>query len=123
MASLKDLINLIGQDGSKAYVLDETGEIKLVVLSVDEYQRVLRGKLRQQVEDIEAVNKQIVQAQLEDDSRAPQALSATSNLPAALGGVKPARSAVDLRSEVIDPNFDFNTSDDGEAVQTEFDDI
>lgn len=101
MASLEDIIKLIGNDDSKAFIMDESGEVKLVIMGVGQYQKMLLGKLKKQIEDVEEINKRITEAQLEDT-------------PAAL---KPPR--LDLRSEVIDPSFDF----DAEVIKPDFDDI
>jgi hypothetical protein len=46
MANLQDLINLAKVDGGKFFVLDETGEAKLVILPLEEYQKLLLGKLK-----------------------------------------------------------------------------
>jgi hypothetical protein len=101
MASLEDIIKLIGSDDSKAFVMDESGDIKLVVMGVGEYQRMLLGKLKKQIEDVEEINRRITEAQLEEPAT-PQ---------------PPKR--VDLRSEVVDPNFDY----DAEVIKPDFDDI
>jgi len=111
MASLQDLIKLIGSDDSKAFVMDESGEIKLVVMGAGEYQRMLLGKLKTQIADVEEINKRIVEAQLQDDTAAVS--------PTTLEQSVPKTRRVDMRSEVIDPNFDF----DAEVIKPEFDDI
>jgi len=109
MASLQDIIKLIGADDSKAFIMDESGEIKLVVMGVGEYQRMLLGKLKQQVQDVEAINRRILEAQLREE---PTAMTPEQSL-----AQKPKR--VDMRSEVIDPNFNF----DAEVITPDFDDI
>ena len=117
MASLQDIIKLIGSDDSKAFIMDESGEIKLVVLGVGEYQRMLLGKLKKQIEDVESINRAILEAQLQD-SDAPVAKSAPMGMTAEQSAAqKPKR--VDMRSEVIDPNFNF----DAEVIKPDFDDI
>ena len=110
MTSLQDLINLAKADGGKFVVLDSNGDPKLVIMPIEEYQRLLLGKLQQQVLDIEKINQEIIKAQLQEEPIAP-AKSITPNLepshPVAPHGNGNGRSIPDLREEVIDPSFDF----------------
>jgi hypothetical protein len=106
MASLQDILKLIGEDDGKAFVMDETGDIKLVIMGTGEYQKLLLGKLKKQIEDVEEINQRIVEAQLHE-------AEAAKPVPP----VKPQR--VDMRSEVVDPDFDF----DAEAITPDFEDI
>ena len=46
MANLQDLISLAKADGGKFFVIDESGLLQLVIMSVEDYQRLLLGKLR-----------------------------------------------------------------------------
>lgn len=96
--NFKDLINLTNGDNSKIFVVDEAGDVKLVVMNASEFQNLLVGKLTEQVEDIETINKEIVQAQLREDLApiVPQR------------GEKGLYPQVDMRSEVIDPSFNFD---------------
>lgn len=84
-------------------MLDETGQAKLVIMSVEEYQRLLLHKLKKQVEDVENINREIIKAQLKEEAK-PQT-------PVANGQRKfsapPAPRMSDMREEVIDPSFDF----------------
>ncbi len=113
MASLQDIIKLISSDDSKAFIMDESGEIKLVVMGVGEYQRMLLGKLKSQIEDVEEINKRILEAQLQEaENLKPRGMTAEQS-----AAQKPKR--VDMRSEVVDPNFDFES----EVIKPEFDDI
>ena len=110
MANLQDIINLSKIDGGKFFVIGEDGEAKLVIMSVEDYQRLLLGKLQRQVEDVEKINKEIIKAQVMEAERLwekPQA-------PAPRSRVVPR---VDLREEVIDPSFDF------EGPKVEADDL
>ncbi len=100
MANLQDIINLSKADGGKFFVIDEKGDAKLVIMSVEDYQKLLLGKLQRQVEDIEKINKEITRAQIVDFAlvehhQAPRQQRA------------PAFTRVDMRQEVIDPSFDF----------------
>lgn len=130
MANFKDIIKLTEHDNGKIFVVDEEGEVKLVMLKVEDYQRLLLGKLKQGIKDIEAINREITKAQLNDDMTvvdlpknipvqhepAPQAPA-----PQASNGHK----RVDLRSEVIDPNFNFDAApgEEYESIKPEFEDI
>lgn len=117
MASLQDIIKLIGSDTGKAFIIDESGDIKLVVMGVGEYQRMLLGKLKSQIEDVEEINRRILEAQLEQ-AESPKPASGHRGMTAEQSvAEKPKR--VDMRSEVIDPNFDF----EAETIRPEFDDI
>ncbi len=120
MANLQDLINLAKADGGKFFVIDETGDAKLVIMPVEEYQRLLLGKLQRQVLDIENINKEIIKAQLSGDQVIAPAVSKPASQPMARGPVvthEPANPRVDLRAEVIDPSFDF------EGPRLEIDDL
>jgi len=108
MSNLQDLINLAKADGGKFFVMDETGEAKLVIMSVDDYQELLLGKLQQQIEDVEEINNEILQAQLNEDM---------PSVPKSHGPTVSQESKTDLRAEVIDPSFDF------EGPKIEIDDL
>jgi hypothetical protein len=111
MANLQDLINLSKADGGKFYVLDNDGEIRLVILPVEEYRQLLGVKLakktRELTADVEKVNREILQAQLSEDVpvvpiqpiQAPEQIIPKSR--------HQPHTFVDLREEVIDPSFDF----------------
>jgi hypothetical protein len=111
MANLQDIINLSKTDGGKFFVIDETGDAKLVIMSIEEYQKLLLGKLKRQVKDIEKINEEILKAQLHEQETSQPTLS-TIPIPKA---AFPPR--VDLREEVIDPSFDF------EGPKIELDDL
>jgi len=119
MANLQDLINLAKADGGKFFVIDEQGEAKLVIMSVDDYQRMLLGKLQRQILDVEKINKMITRAQLQEDEKIVPEVEIPL-LETTLGPKiehVPASPRVDLRAEVIDPTFDF------EGPKVEFDDL
>ena len=138
MASLQDLINLAKADGGKFFVIDEQGEPKLVIMGIDEYQKMLLGKLQRQILDVEKINKMITQAQLNEEAiqnfksspRTDQrswfgtGAQLTEEISAAKPSISPTvqtvpqpRARVDLREEVIDPSFDF------EGPKVEVDDL
>lgn len=126
MANLQDLINLANVDGGKFFVLDETGEAKLVILPLEEYQKLLLGKLQRQVNEVENINRKIIEAQLQESEK----LKVESEKILRPSAPKPASQSinqqvsqstnhirVDLREEVIDPSFDF------EGPKIEIDDL
>jgi hypothetical protein len=123
MTSLQDLINLAKADGGKFFVIDETGDAKLVIMGVEDYQRLLLGKLQRQVMDIESVNKEILKAQLEEDvvpqaaPKIPAKGPSISHESVTYENSTEHHQAVDLRAEVIDPSFDF------EGPKVEIDDL
>jgi len=101
MANLQDIINLAKADGGKFFVIDERGEAKLIIMPVEDYQRLLLAKLQRQIQDVETINKEIIRAQMEE----PEILKSTPKSPTVES--YPEISKNDLRAEVIDPSFDF----------------
>ena len=98
MSNLNDIIKLAKADGGKFFVIDEKGDPKLVIVSIEEYENLLLGKVKREVEDIEEINREILKAQiLENENKV--------SIPGP--SVKTHFSSVDLREEVIDPSFDF----------------
>jgi len=117
MTSLQDIINIAKADGGKFFVMDETGDTKLVIMGVEEYQKLLLGKLQQQIVDVEKINLEITKAQLtEHEVEKPVTIIAPTVSSTYTGGFKRGDSQ-DLRSEVIDPSFDF------EGPKIEIDDL
>jgi hypothetical protein len=110
MANLQDLINLAKADGGKFFIVDESGEARLVIMPFEEYQRISLKKLKQTVLDVEKVNREIISAQL-SESQSEKPVSVDSEIR------KFAPKRQDLRSEVIDPSFDF------EAPKIDLDEI
>jgi len=113
MASLQDIINLANADGGKFFVIDESGEAKLIIMPVEEYQRLLLGKLQRQITDVEKINQEILQAQLTEETPAVPKPSVKGPMVSN----EPEISKTDLRAEVIDPSFDF------EGPKVEIDDL
>ncbi len=113
MANLQDIINLSKVDGGKFFVIDESGDAKLVIMPVEEYQRLLLGKLQRQVMDVEKINKEIIKAQLSEEPEVPSAPKTKGPSVESY----PEISKNDLRAEVIDPSFDF------EGPKVEIDDL
>ncbi len=114
MANLQDIIKLVENDNGKVFVVGEDGEVRLVMLKPEEYQQLLLGKLQQGIKDIEEINKEITRAQLNE------------NIGVELADLPPTKpQRVDLRSEVIDPNFNFDAApgEEYESIKPEFEDI
>jgi hypothetical protein len=110
MSNLQDLINLAKADGGKFFVIDEQGNAKLVIMSLEDYERLLLGKLKRQVD------KMILKAQLQEEPpAAPSVPKPAASGPQVTYADRPPR--VDLRAEVIDPSFDF------EGPKVEIDDL
>ena len=121
MDSIKDLIELCKQEKSKVFVTDEKGHISLVIMSAADYKNLRNHTDSSSTVNIdpEKVNKEILAAQLqEDNSPLPP-----NNLPIASLPIQPPR--VDLRAEVIDPNFGQAVVEvEGEeSIRPQFDDI
>ncbi len=110
--------------------MDEKGEAKMVILSIEGYQKLLLGKLQRQIkqeaEDIEKINREILKAQLAEKEVIVPELEIPKprvvvprvtlfNGNSSTNGQSVQR--VDLREEVIDPSFDF------EAPKMEFEDF
>jgi hypothetical protein len=126
MTSLQDIINLAKADGGKFFVIDESGEPKLVIMSVEDYQLLLLGKIKRQVEDVEKINREILQAQVQEEKIEPvveipkpkfQGPTVQQSLAQNGAGQHQPIPRQDLRSEVIDPSFDF------EGPKIELDDL
>lgn len=138
MASLQNLISLVGDENSKVFIVNEQGDLKAVMLGLAEYQRLLGAKLQRAIEDVEKINREIVQAQLSEEAPGETPLAAPVAAPESIGELLSKKADLlfrsapgprvqeDLRSEVIDPNFDFTTppaETDDEVIRPSFDDI
>ena len=106
MANLQDIINLAKADGGKFFVIDEKGDVKLVIMNIEDYQRMLLGKLQKQILDVENINQEIIRAQMLEQEEGEEVRPPKKS--EFLGPtVKQVSPKVDLRAEVIDPSFDF----------------
>lgn len=112
MSNLNDIINLAKADGGKFFVMDESGEAKLVIMGIEDYQKMLLGKLQKQVLDVEKVNREITKAQLQEAE-----VAAVPPVLAPKVSERQVMPRFDMREEVIDPSFDF------EGPKLELDDI
>lgn len=145
MKTLKDIAQLLEGEQGKVFIMDAEGEIRLVLMGMQEYQSI-KGQVMAQPQapqpeqqvDPEAVNRRILEAQLAEQTRgadpsvwAEEAV-ATKGSPFTapprekgdpFGGARrnphpagPAPSVSsepkhDLREEVIDPSFNFDSED------------
>lgn len=150
MNTLQDLIKLTQDDGGKVFVVNSAGEVKLVILSVQDYEKLMMRKLDSVQAEAEKINQEIIQAQMQDAPPAASPVSDNSHIRHAIGqrarelfrsrpypqagsgylerapnGYPPERlrragppepasrrmtPSLDLRSEVIDPTFNFDAS-------------
>lgn len=125
MANLQDIIKLCEADQGKVFIMDEQGDVKLVILGVEHYQDLMLGSLKQKVAsvvaDLETANSEILQAQLEEDEGFRSFAEAASGR---FGELKRRNMSPDLRQEVIDPTFGNPQHDnDNEIIRPDFDDI
>ena len=74
-------------DGGKFFILDESGQPVLVIMGVDEYEKVLLRRVENQVADIDEANRLIMEAANREQSHLQEQEM--------------------LKSEVIDSTFDF----------------
>lgn len=152
--NLRELLNF-AEDEGKLAVIDQDGKVLGVFLSPDQYERLKHGTVTkptpQVSPDPEAVNRAITQVQLQEVDLMPPATTAHT-VPQQLPQPHPSGTAVhintliseraqelfrsmpfgrmpqptvDLREQVIDPNFNFGTADNGEdeEIKTSFEDI
>ncbi len=90
--NLQRLIQLAKADGGKFFVIDEQGNPQLVIMPVEEYEKVLLKKVQGQIEDIEEINQKIIEAQKLEKQTMRSARQTAQE---------------DLVSEVIDSTFEF----------------
>lgn len=120
MTNFGELLKLLKEEKGKVFVLDSEGNLQLVIMSSDEYLKVKSGKSEEGNKsglDVEDVNRQITQAQLEDEVPLPiQTASVNAKKPGfqSIGSVidtwhqkkhTPQSQASSLQ-EVIDPSWD-----------------
>jgi hypothetical protein len=144
--NLKDLLKLAGEQG-KVVVVDELGEVKGIFMTYEAYGQmqgsVVQATPKETEPESERINRAILEAQLKDETTPPTLSpeSHTLSQPAERLDTllskraqqlfrsmpyKSERPINDMRSEVIDPNYDFNapeTSNDDEVIRPNFDDI
>lgn len=147
--NIKELLSLAGDQG-KIVVVNDLGEIKGVYLAYEEYQKlvghkpVAHAKKTETENEAEKINRAILEAQLKDETTPLDPIptaplyqpverldSMLSRRAEQLFKSMPHREIprspqVDMRSEVIDPNFDFSApsvTNDDEVIRPNFDDI
>ena len=111
MANFQDIIKIAQTENGKFFVMDESGEINLVILGMGEYQKLSSQNTSTQAvttepaPDIEKINKEILIAQLQEPIVIPVPEVPEVKLP-------DKAPRLDLRSEVIDPSFNFDPTRD-----------
>lgn len=120
MKTVEDIVKLCEGEQGKVFIMDSTGDVKLVLMGVGEYEKLKNHESRimnqeakpsKQAEsshqplDAETVNKEILIAQLRE-----QAASFVPTPSSPRVEVNPL-ARQDLREEVIDPSFNFDGPD------------
>lgn len=103
--NLQKLIQLAKADGGKFFVLDDKGEPALVIMGIDDYEKVLIKKVQNQLEDIEEINRKIIEAQKSEEVYRKQTIQE------------------DLVSEVIDSTFSLEPEMPMSQQRAELEDI
>lgn len=67
--NLQKLIQLAKADGGKFFVIDEKGNPVLVIMGVDEYEKVLLHKVENELQDLEEVNREIAEVAQQQTAR------------------------------------------------------
>lgn len=129
MKTVKDIMELLGREQGKVFIMDAEGEIRLVLMGMQEYQSVkgqvlLKSPESSQHIDPEAVNRRILEAQLaeqtkgsdpavwaEEAVRRAQFSPRQNPYPAGPAPTVQATPKHDLREEVIDPSFNFDSEE------------
>lgn len=123
--NIKQLIELCNTQQGKVLVVDEAGEVKLVIMAPKDFAVLSSGTVAatEPTIDPEQVNQEILNAQLHEEILPPAPAPSTPShisttlskkakqlfrsVPADLP-LAPTPHGLDLRSEVIDPSFDFD---------------
>ncbi len=131
MKTLEDIIKLCKDEAGKIFVMDEKGDLQLVIMGSAEYGRIKNQESRikneqVQLPDPEVVNREILKAQLgEQQGRRASSAAAAEDALLQRARVNPYQPAPppeirsnglpkqrDLREEVIDPSFDFDAPEE-----------
>lgn len=122
MKTLEHLIQLCKQEAGKVFIMDEQGEIQLVIMNAPEYTRLKSARVS--AVDADIVNREIINAQLSDQDADKGLPFAVKGNPLETGRINPhpttpapqVRTDIapkrDLREEVIDPSFNFDSTED-----------
>ncbi len=120
MKTVEDIVKLCEDEQGKVFIMDATGDVKLVLMGVGEYEKLKNHESRimnQEVKspmqmsqptqslDAEAANREILIAQLREQA----ANFVPAQTPPRVQVNPLARQ--DLREEVIDPSFNFDGPD------------
>jgi hypothetical protein len=123
MKTLQEIIQMCKGEEGKIFVMDETGEMQLVIMGAGEYEQLkVRKVYKVESADPEVVNKEIERAQLAEVAGGRGEPSAAEGSPLRMRNPYPAaqppRVATDvppkrdMREEVIDPSFNFDEGED-----------
>lgn len=109
MKNLHDIFRMAQEDGGKIFVMDEHGEVKLVIMSADDYyRRAVPTQGQAALVDTESVNRAITKAQLQEkEILVPDVVHELPNNLPIVDLANGHHKFQDLREEVIDPSFDF----------------
>lgn len=120
MKTVEDIVKLCEDEQGKVFIMDATGDVKLVLMGVGEYEKLKNHESRimnqeakspmqvnqpAQLLDAEAANREILIAQLREQA----ANFVPAQTPPRVQVNPLARQ--DLREEVIDPSFNFDGPD------------
>lgn len=122
MKTVEDIVKLCADEQGKVFIMDATGDVKLVLMGVGEYERLKSPETRDKRQetgfeinpgvkapmsglDAEAANREILIAQLREQA----ANFVPAQTPPRVQVNPLARQ--DLREEVIDPSFNFDGPD------------
>lgn len=105
MANLKDVIKLCKGENGKVFIVNEAGDLELVIMRAQDYAELkgLQIESKGSLPDPEAVNKEIAKAQAQERVMRPKTGPSLSTIPS---------DENDLREEVIDPSFNFDGPDE-----------
>ncbi len=128
MKTLEDIIKLCKDEAGKIFVMDEKGDLQLVIMGVGEYQKVKSHQAesrKSEMPDPELVNREILKAQLSEVGGGQGAPLAAKGTPWYQATANPYISTPppeirsnglpkqrDMREEVIDPSFDFDAPEE-----------
>ncbi len=105
MANLKDVIKLCKNESGKVFIVNEAGDLELVIMPARDYAELkgLQTESMVATPDPELVNKEITKVQMQERVMRPKTGPSLSTIPS---------NENDLREEVIDPSFNFDGPDE-----------
>lgn len=129
MKTLEEIIRLCKDEAGKIFVMDEKGDLQLVIMGAGEYQKMKNAEFGMQnvktLVDPEVVNREILKAQIAEAAGRGASSSADEGTPRQRGSASPYQvmpppeirsnglpKQRDMREEVIDPSFDFDAPEE-----------